>query len=724
MHNEYSHPVLEVPPRAHALHHWDSASGALRYEYNGNDIISVRLPERVEPGYRHGSDGTISSFPYVQQVYVQTDRPVTARVEFALSEGSLPLRPRRAGRGEAVLGLLGRPLLPSVNGLYDVIQDVLIDFHGAPWHWNETEIVDTDGRARASITVELSPTPLYLNIRPRYYREHLGFRNFAPWQRRPKPDVIAGWCSWEAYRRDLDQERICLAATTMGRDLLEWGLDVVQVDDGYQAMPLPQRATDTMADAWLTCRPDAFPDGHAGIVRSIREQGMTPGIWLNANITNPGFATAHPDAVLWNGDAPLLGEWIDLIYSCTPESLATHVEAAFRRLKEAGYAYVKGDAIRHLLLDGLHEAVRLGLLGDEDASRRFVAYLEAARRGLGEDAYLLAPWGALSEVAGPADACRIAMDANPTWAGIRMQLFESARWYHTHRIVFTNDPDHVCVRTDPEWARSVLSLIALSGGLLMLSDPLETYDTQALVIVRACVPPLATRTGETGPLRTDLPAYTWTKLHGFAVQSEDAPVRPDVVDEQEAASIAGVYPSLDDDHPFGSLWAFHLGAAGERWSVVGRFATGPLRASTLDPDVLGLDVAAPYHAYDFWARAYLGEVGAGRPMAVKELALGHCQVIGLRPVLERPQLLASTRHVSMDAVSVVDSSWDGHALRLELAAIPQVAQTYVFHRNGWTFVGGAATGAEIATAPDGDLLEVAVSAIAATVMLELRFSPA
>lgn len=163
MHNEYSHPVLAVPPRAHALHHWDAETGVLRYGYNGEDIIAVRLPAGMEPGYRHGSDGTISSFPYVQQVYMQTDTPVAARVEFALSEQSVSLRPRRAGRGEAVLGLLGRPLLPSVNGLYDVVQDVLIDFHGVSWHWNETEITGTNGRARASITVELSPTPLYEN---------------------------------------------------------------------------------------------------------------------------------------------------------------------------------------------------------------------------------------------------------------------------------------------------------------------------------------------------------------------------------------------------------------------------------------------------------------------------------------------------------------------------------------------------------------------------------
>jgi hypothetical protein len=721
MHNEFWHPVLPVPPRAHALHHWDAETGTLRYEYNGQDIVTVRLPLGIDPGYRHGSDGTISSFPYVQQVYVQTDEPVNAVVEFSLSPGSIPLRPRRAGTNEAVLGMLGRPLLPGVNGLYDVEQDLLVDFAGAPWRWIENEVSDASGRAVATIAVELSPRPLYINIRPRYYREHLGFRNFAPWERRPKSDVIAGWCSWEAYRRDIDQEKISEAAEVLGRELGPWGLDIIQVDDGYQAMPLPSEPGATMADAWMTCRPDAFPEGHTGIVRAIMDKGMTPGIWLNANITGPTFAQDFPDAILWDGDEPLLGEWIDFIYSCTPESLAEHVEAAFARLREAGYTYVKGDAIRHLLLDGLHEAVRRGLLSDEDATSRFVAYMQAARKGLGEDVYLLAPWGALSEVAGPADACRIAMDANPTWAGVRMQLFESARWFHTHRVVFTNDPDHVCVRTEPEWARSALSLISLSGGLLMLSDPLDVYDDEALDIVRACLPPLETRTGETGHLRADLPAYTWTKLHGFAVQADEAPVRPEPVSDEEAASIAGVYPSLEDDHPFGALWAFHLSAAGESWSVAARFATSPLPAATTTLSALGLDEKIEMHAFDFWKQAYLGRVGAGAELAMSELAVGECQVVGLRPVLGRPQLVASTRHVSMDAVSVSETAWDGRVLRVELATIPGVENTYTFHTNGATLLSSRAQGANLTLEADGELLAASVLAEGEIAVLELEF---
>ncbi|MDR0366938.1 MAG: hypothetical protein LBH68_08960, partial [Bifidobacteriaceae bacterium] len=184
MHNQIAHPILPVPPRAHALHHWDADTGQLRYEYNGRDVITIRLASAADPGFRHGSDGTVASFPYTQQVYVQVDQPTAATVEFCLSPGSVPLRPRRAGTNEAVLGLLGRPLIPGVNGLYDVAQDLLVDFHGADWRWDQAEVTERDGRAFASLTVQLSQRPLYLNLRLHYYRDHRGFPRFEPWNRR------------------------------------------------------------------------------------------------------------------------------------------------------------------------------------------------------------------------------------------------------------------------------------------------------------------------------------------------------------------------------------------------------------------------------------------------------------------------------------------------------------------------------------------------------------
>ncbi len=473
----------------------------------------------------------------------------------------------------------------------------------------------------------------------------------------------------------------------------------------------------------MHCDDGKFPDGHPSIVRAVRDSGLIPGIWVNANITNPDFVRLHPEAVLWKDGEPMRGEWIDYLCSCDPETLRTHIEPLFRALADAGYRYIKIDAIRHLLFDGLHECVRLGKMSNDEAQSRFRAYLEATVRGMGKDVFYLASWGEMHEVIGLADACRISMDANPTWAGIRMQLFESARWYHTQRILFLNDPDHVCVRGTAEWVRSVLSLISLSGQLYMISDAAEAYDEERLELLRRTLPPLQTMAGETGPLRLDYPAYTWTKLHGFAVQSDERPVAAAGVSAEEAENIGGWVSDRAELHPFSSLWSFALAHHGLRWRVMLRVATSPLREGMLPLENLALDPERTYVAFDFWEERFLGEVRGTFPC--RDLELGTCQATAFYEKPEEPCVIASNRHVSMDAVSILRHSYEDDTLELLLEGVPGDTRSY------WVYVPeglrGRCPAAEIsggraALIPDGPLLRLEVCFAARQAGVRLCFA--
>ena len=724
MNNENFHPVQNVPPLAHALHHWDEKEKVLRYEYNGEDIISMQIPESEDTGFRHGSDGTMQSIAYVQQIYIMVEKPMWVTIRFCLSKGAVNMKPHRAGGNESVTAQDGNVLIYGVNGLYDARQDLLIDVNGCDWEWASDRFEETETHRIAYMRVRLCEKPLFINLRMHYYRNHLGYKYYEPWKHETNKKAVSGWCSWEAYRRDIDEKKIDGIASFMEENLKDYGLEYLQVDDGYQKMPLPYRAEGTMKEGWMTCDENKFPGGHESIVENIRSHGFVPAIWTNANITNEDYPKAHPEDVLWKDGEALRGEWIEFLYSCTENNLKEQVTPVFEGFRDAGYKYVKIDAIRHLLFDGLHEAVRLGLMSNEEAEEKFRSYMEASKKGMSDDMYYLASWGEMHEVAGLADACRISMDANPTWAGIRMQLFETARWFHTQRILFLNDPDHVCVRTKPEWAKSVLSLISLSGELCMLSDTEEAYTEEKLDIIRKTLPPLTTVTAETGPLSLDYPAYTWTKLHGFAVQSHETPVEMEDVDLQEAYDMAGVYPTMDDDHPFSTLWSFHLSHAGEIWCVAGRFATVPLKACEVGLEQLNLDPNASYHAFDFWQQKYLGVV-TGK-IACRELDLGCCQIIGLRKVQSVPQFLASTRHVSMDAVSVKQIVWSGDALTANLSGAPGMKETYYFIAlEGCELQTAEAEGAVIngVSTSDGKekLISVSVTFEAKDVQLKLKF---
>lgn len=720
MNNENFHPVQKVPPVAHALHRWDEETRTLSYEYNGTDILTVVLPGDGEPGYRHGSDGTMQSIAYVQQIYLEVDEPVWVTITFRLCKDTINMKPHRAGADEAILGQCGNVLLCGVNGLYDADQDLLLDVNGGEWQW-ESPCFEEKGDFRiARMRVRLSKKAVFVNLRMHYYRNHLGYHYYEPWKRKPNRKSVSGWCSWEAFRRDITIEKVKAISEFMQKNLKEYGLEYIQVDDGYQKMPLPYNPKGTMEEGWFTCEETKFPGGHASIIKTIEGFGFLPAIWTNANITNPDFFRYNRDNLILYEEKPLKGEWIDYLYNCTEETLEKHVRPVFRRFAKEGYKYVKIDAIRHLLFDGLHEAVRLGIMTNEEAVQKFRAYMEAGREGLGEDVYYLASWGEMHEIIGVADACRISMDANPTWAGIRMQMFESARWFHTQRILFLNDPDHVCVRTKLDWAKSVLSLISLSGGLYMLSDAEDAYTEEKLEVIKKTMPPLTTRTAETGALNLDYPAYTWTKLHGFAVQSNEKPVSAEEISLEDACNMAGNFPGMERDHPFSTLWAFHMNHHGKIWCVVGRFATIPLRESRISMNELGLDSEKEYHVFDFWDQKYMGCVSGG--FTGKGLEVGCCQILALYEKEAYPQLIGSSRHVSMDAVSVLEEKWEDRCWCVRLKCVPGAEETYILALpEEYREPEAVCDGANIKVIYKGDILMICVQARKKQVEIKLYF---
>lgn len=298
MNNENFHPIQKIPPLAHALHHWDETTKKLKYEYNGRDIITMYIPESEDTGFRHGSDGTMQSIAYTQQIYIMVEKPMWVTACFCLSSDTINMRPRRAGQEEAIAAQNGNLLMYGVNGLYDRTQDLLIDVNGCQWEWAQDSFEECDGLRIAKMKLLLSEKPVFINLRMHYYRNHLGYKYYTPWERRTKRDAVAGWCSWEAYRRDIDEKKIDQIAAFMEENLKDYGLTYIQVDDGYQKMPLPYRSEGDMKEGWMTCEESKFPRGHAGIVEDIRSHGFVPAIWTNANITNEEFPEKHPECVI------------------------------------------------------------------------------------------------------------------------------------------------------------------------------------------------------------------------------------------------------------------------------------------------------------------------------------------------------------------------------------------------------------------------------------------
>ncbi len=362
-----------------------------------------------------------------------------------------------------------------------------------------------------------------------------------------------------------------------------------------------------------------------------------------------------------NGEL-LYGDWIQYVIDCTPKMLEEEITSYYQALREAGYDYIKSDSIRHLIFDGLQEAVRLGLLSDEEAQERMQAYMRAARKGIGEDAYYLSCWGVLTQSIGVCDAMRVATDANENWHAYSMQLRETARWFFTQRILFTVDPDHVCVRGELNWVRMMLSLVTLTGGLYMISDKPESYDEQRLELIQKTLPGTVVRTAETGPVSYDTPACV--------------SIRKGVELTQGSYEIG--HFGDKEDAPFSSLWCTHFERDGHTWCVMQRCAVTPLPAMKLSVAALSLPTDRTYFAFDFWKQ--IGNIICEGALELPALELGDTTVFGLFDITDgTPCLVGSDRHITMDVVSVKEAKPLRKGIKLKLQGFAGLVCRYTVY---------------------------------------------
>ena len=205
-----------------------------------------------------------------------------------------------------------------------------------------------------------------------------------------------------------------------------------------------------------------------------------------------------------------------------------------------------------------------------------------------------------------------------------------------NNVVWRNDPDYMCLRLEPELARSWASMTSLAGGHLMISDKPGDYTPEHVNIMRRVSPTVFSR-----PINVT----------------------------QEA--------------PDPEFFTLHNRKFGESWTVVSHQAWKVTPAKSVSLSQLGL-VKGKYLAFDFWQQKYLGEVDSR--LNLGSLKEGHCQVISLRPVQNHPQILGTERHISQGAFDLEAVKWDKNSLTgTYRVAMGQRWSLSVFVPKGYTF---------------------------------------
>lgn len=460
-----------------------------------------------------------------------------------------------------------------------------------------------------------------------FYQTVHGFAYFPTIKRDQLPRPVAGWLDWYCTYGKSDEAMLLRNIAWLADNLRDYGLEVIQIDDGWQADYAEHLAGDLgkKPTDWLRANQN-FPHGMGWLAEQIHAKGFLAGIWLVPYATNnAALVRKHPDWLLRADDGATKtaqGKWaqqfgytLDLSH---PEVRRRYLTPLFKTLSSQwGYDYFKLDATGWTLLgikDGIYpnRAFVERKLGKKTLSGVEVIRdgLDAIREIVGKK-FVLACHAPCPEVAGLADAARVSGDMSPGWEKGPLHLLrQTMDCLHTHNICWVNDPD--CLVMKPltvEQARAFASMFGLTGQHLMLSDPMDELGSEKIEILRRVLPVCATR-----PL--------------------------DLYPRKDGATVW----DLKIERPFGS------------WDVVGvfNFEKQPVRRVVRFAD-LGLASTDAYIVYDFWNRRCLGRL-AGE--VVLDLPPTACRVLAIHREAGQPQVISTSRHITQGGVDLMDVKWD------------------------------------------------------------------
>lgn len=297
----------------------------------------------------------------------------------------------------------------------------------------------------------------------------------------PAAPPATGWTSGYGYSNGISEE-ILLENLESFAALEPPAPACFQIDDGWQ----------TAAGDWLSVKP-AFPHGMGALSRNIRERGLLPGLWLApfAAAKNSELAKKHPDWLLKDGKGrplkagwnPHWGGWYHALDFYNNE-VRNYLGGVFHvALDQWNFELVK--------LDFLFAACLAPPVGKTRGQVMFEA-MEFLRKIAGAKK-ILACGVPLGSAFGLADYCRIGGDIHSVWehrllaflrfrerAGALCALRSTLGRRQLDGRAFRNDPGVAILRRDhqrltPEQQQTVLTINALSGSALFISDNAGTF---------------------------------------------------------------------------------------------------------------------------------------------------------------------------------------------------------------------------------------------------------
>jgi alpha-galactosidase len=295
----------------------------------------------------------------------------------------------------------------------------------------------------------------------------------------PAPTI---WCSWYQYFRQVTEQDVLENLDALAE--LRLPVDVVQVDDGYQA---------EIGD-WLT--PSGRFRSLGDLVARIRDQGRRAGIWVAPFLTGQRsqLYAEHPEWLV--ADASAGRNWHQEVFplDVTHPGAAEHLGRVFSTLRRLGIDFFKIDFLYAGALEGRRHQ-------DVPPVEAFRRGLRLIRDAVGPQTYLLGCGAPILPSVGLVDAMRVSPDTDPGYEpakgdlsqpSIRAAIVSGKGRAWQHGRFWVNDPDCLLARPGVERRQDWAAHVQRYGGLRGSSDRLRDLDRWGLDTTRrllTTVPP-------------------------------------------------------------------------------------------------------------------------------------------------------------------------------------------------------------------------------------------
>ncbi|MEA2004753.1 MAG: hypothetical protein U9O50_00565 [Acidobacteriota bacterium] len=475
-----------------------------------------------------------------------------------------------------------------------------------------------------------------ISLIPDYYINVLGLKLYKPAPERFKSAPV-GWSSWYCYYMGTTEADVVKETNALAKYLKPYGLEYIQLDACYT------RGEDANYLEWTK---SSFPKGGKWLFQYIKDKGLKPALWVNiygSNYAKAECADKYPENFyLRDKNGNLSGACctadktvVRLDYT-NPEVIEKHLKPMFRILKDDwGLTYLK-DAGWGTWMD-YYEANKEMAYDPSRGSREvYVEVQNALRETLGPDIYILGC--AMHEVGlgfGIFDGSRIGGDDKAIWypekeGGMSMQTYFHSIFggNYLNNITWHCDPDAAMVRNPLtlEEARTIVTSIALTGQLYMASDFMGKLPMKKLDLYRKTIPP-------THVVPIDLYPYK--------------------IESNKKNDVVWCCPKVKE---FPRAIDLKVNGKSGIYDVVAVFNWEDEETSktiSISED-LGLEADTDYVIFDFWNQT-LKDITSNE-ITCSIPAHGTCVYV-IRPLLDRPQLLATSRHIT-GTVSIKEVSWN------------------------------------------------------------------